>query len=511
MAMPLATRLTTSGRDARHALGRTEPRLWTPPLRELNPETSIGFDVNIFARDVLFHPYDPWQEWLSIHAGELLPDGRPRFRVVLVLVARQNGKTEVPVVLSLYWQFVESVPLILGTSTKLDYAKESWTKATKLAARVAGRDDDVGERFRELIGPRKWTRQTNGEQESWTTEDSRYKIAASNEEGGRSLTINRLVCDELRQHHDYSAWGAAEPACSPYDAQIWCLSNAGDHRSVVLNDLRDQAVTFIETGQGDYRIGLFEWSAPPGSEPDDVDALAQANPNMGRRKDPEVLVNKGRAAKAKGGEVLATFLTEDMCLYVPHLEPAINPAAWSDCEDVGDLAAVRSRVALCLDVAPDGAHATLAAAAVLADGRVRVEIVAAWDGQGCTDAAVRDLDDWTARVKPAASGWLSRGPAAALTAKLKGRKGWAEITSEVPAVCMGLADLVNARQLAHSADPLMDAQIGAAERLRMAGDRWTFSRRGGHVDAVYAAAGAVHLARTLPAPVGKPRLIIVED
>jgi hypothetical protein len=36
-----------------------------------------------------------------------------------------------------------------------------------------------------------------------------------------------------------------------------------------------------------------------------------------------------------------------------------------------------------------------------------------------------------------------------------------------------------------------------------------FSRKGeGHVDAAYAAAGAVHLARTLPAPVGKPRLVV---
>lgn len=518
----------TLGSDVSGVLGRTEPRLWTPPLRELTPATSFGFDVNLFARDVLHHPYDPWQEWLAIHAGELLPDGRPRFRIVLVLVSRQNGKTEVPVVLSLYWQFVEAVPMILGTSTKLDYAKESWTKATKLAEKAAKRDDEPGRMIAALMGPGKWKRATNGEQESWTVEDSRYKIAASNEEGGRSLTIDRLICDELRQHHDWSAWGAAEPATNAvYDAQIWCLSNAGDDRSVVLNHLREGALRFIETGDGDPRIGLFEWSAPEDAEPDDIDALAQANPNLGRRKDPEVLLAKGRAAKRTGGDALTAFMTEDMCIRVRHLNPAIDPLKWSACLDPGDLAGVRARVALCLDLAPDGQHATLAAAAVLPDGRVRGELVKAWDGTGCTELVRRELPGLVEKIRPQTFGWLPNGPGAALAASLKARPGrasWAppsvtvaEITSEVAAVCMGLADLVDSRMFAHSNDPLLNAHIGGAERLRQ-GDRWVFSRRvkvdgdekAGHVDAAYAMAGAVHLARTLPTPVGKPRIIVVD-
>src|SRR3546814_18105149 len=87
----------------RWGLCRTEPWRWTRPLRELRPATSYGFAVVEFARDILERPLDPWQEWLVIHAGELLPDGRPRFRKVLVLVARQNGKTELLVILSLFW------------------------------------------------------------------------------------------------------------------------------------------------------------------------------------------------------------------------------------------------------------------------------------------------------------------------------------------------------------------------------------------------------------------------
>jgi hypothetical protein len=332
--VPSLTNSLSSGLDARTVLGSTAPRLWTPPLRELTPETSVGFHQIEFARDWLGRPFDAWQEFVVIHAGELLPDGRPRFRKVLVMVARQNGKTEIPVILSLYWQFVEAVPMILGTSTKLDYAKESWRRAVQLGERAAKLDE---------LRPPRWKREANGEQESWTREDARYKIAAANANAGRSLTVDRLILDELRQHHDYTAWDAALPTGNAVrDFQAWCMSNAGDDRSVVLNDLREAALTYIETGEGDDTLCLLEWSAPEDADPLDLQALAMANPNLGRRIDPRALLGDARKAVAKGGEVLTGFKTECMCIRVRQLDPAVDPGAWARCLDPGDLAAARS-------------------------------------------------------------------------------------------------------------------------------------------------------------------------
>ena len=462
-----------------------------------------------FARDTLRHPLDPWEEFAVIHGGELLPDGRPRFRIVLILVARQNGKTELLVVLTNFWQFIDAVPLILGTSTKLDYARESWVKARKLAEKAT--------ELAHLRPKPRWYREANGEQESWTTEDARYKIAASNAEGGRSLTIYRLILDELRQHHDYSAYDAAEPACSPLDTQIWGLSNAGSVKSVVLNDLRNAALRFIETGEGDPRLGLFEWSAPKDADPTDLAALAMANPNLGHRLDPDALLAKARRAVEAGGEALTGFKTENMCINVELDDPAIDAAGWRRCLDPGGLESARSRVAMVVDLAPDGQHATLYAAAVLPDDRVRVDFVQAWEGPSATSDLRRDLGPLLLRVRPQVFGWLPNGPAAAMAADLgsrKGRAGWpprgitvTEVKAELPAVCMGFAELVKAEMIAHSDDPLLNAQVGAAERLKR-GDVWVFSRSGdGHVDAVYAAAGAAHLARTLPPPPPRPRII----
>lgn len=509
-----------------------QPRLWTPPLRELTPETSEGFDQIRYARNVLMHPADPWQEWLFIHAGELLPDGvTPRFRIVLVLVSRQNGKTECLVILTAYWQFLCRFPMILGTSTKLDYAKESWVKAVELVERAPAL---TGKR------PRRWTRTTNGEQESWTLPDpetgakSRYKIAASNAEGGRSLTINRLIMDELRQHHDYAAWNAAEPAASLWDSQIWALSNAGDDKSVVLNELRAEALAFIKwtdeigaehvgellaAAPANHRIGLFEWSAPEDADPTDIGALCQANPNLGLRRDPAELLAEARGAVGKGGEALTGFKTNYMCIRVPMGAPAIDPGAWARCLDAACRPAdTDSRRALCLDVAPDSGHVTLATAVVLADDRVLVGIVGAWDS---IDEARKALPALLRGGKAKLLGWFPGGPGAALAADLADRSkpGRAnrpallpsgmkseEIRGELTAVCMGFGEQVTAIKIVHPGDELLNDHVSGAERLKR-GDGWVLSRKG-HVDAAYAVAGAVHLARTMPPPVGKPRLIL---
>ena len=133
----------------------------------------------------------------------------------------------------------------------------------------------------------------------------------------------------------------------------------------------------------------------------------------------------------------------------------------------------------------------------LSDGRVRLEIVAAWPS---TDAARRELPRLLDRIKPNALAWYPAGPAAALAPLLRGRKGSIELTGgKVGEACQGLADLAITRQVVHPGDPLLDAHVAAAQKLH-SGDGWRFVRpEGGHVDAAYAAAGAAYAALNMPA------------
>lgn len=502
MSQPSPLLSMNSASDVR---GSRTPRISTPPLRELTPDTSFGFDLIDFAAAIGW-PLDPWQQWLAIHMGELLPDGRPRFRVVLALVARQNGKTLFSRVLTLYWLFIERVPFVLGVSASRDTAKESWRKVIAMA--------QGNELMAQELGPgRDAVRLTLSEECFTTLAGSAYRFAAPNRRAGRSFTVDRGVLDELRELHDWDAYNAMINAMNAVpDAQAVAITNQGEAGAVVLDSLRDSALEFIETGQGDPRLFLAEWSAPNGADPCDPQALAQANPDLGNRLQLDSIIGQGIRAKAAGGVELAGYRTEVMCQRVTLLDAAIDEEAWRDAgtgEPV-DLAQHRGALVLCLDVSLDGSHATLVAAARVEDC-THVEVVKVWQGYGCTTALRRDLPAIVERVKPRAVGWFPKGPAAAVAADLAARKGnraWpprrvrvAELTAEViPAVCMGLAEQVLAGELSHPRDEMLTAHVKATQKLNH-GDVWVFTRRGAApIDATYALAGAVHLARTLPAP-----------
>ncbi|MCG2991006.1 hypothetical protein, partial [Escherichia coli] len=68
-------------------------------MRELTPETSLGFEA-IEAAKIAGRRLHPWQEWFLIHSlelalGSFTYDEFPklRFKTVLLLVSRQNGKS----------------------------------------------------------------------------------------------------------------------------------------------------------------------------------------------------------------------------------------------------------------------------------------------------------------------------------------------------------------------------------------------------------------------------------
>jgi hypothetical protein len=448
-----------------------------------------------------------------IHGGELLPDGRPRFRKLLIIVARQNGKTLLCKILTAYWIFIERLPLILGTSTNLSYAKRSWKEVVELAENTPDLACDITN-----------VHKAAGEESLVATDPddprrvSEYKIAAANRRGGRSLSVDRWVADELREHQTFDAWSAAYNAMQARPAaQVVAITNQGDETAVVLTSLRQAAHSFIETGIGDVRLGLLEWSCEEDADPEDPAALAMSNPNLGRRIDLGDLLAEAQRAKDNGGEELTMFKIEVMCVGVKTMNPAVDAAAWNGpCAIPGDLSDARSRLGMVFDVSLDEQHATATVAAVMLDGKVRVEVVKDWRGPTCVRDMERELPGLVARIRPQKLGWLQNGPAAAAAATMSKNAKWPAgvtveaLSGEATAICMSFASLVKAGDVLHSKDPLLDAHVTGAEKLPR-GDAWVFGRKGaGHCDGAYSAAGSVYLARTLPPPVGKPRLVTAD-
>lgn len=452
----------------------------------LTPETSLGFACIRFAEDLLAVVdeeagatpvvLDPWQRFFLIHALELLPTGRYRFRRILLLVARQNGKTTVMRVLTLWALWTGRVKLAIGTAQDLDIARECWAEAVNLALGTDMRDDLAG-----------LPRRANGQEELKFRNGSRYKIKATTEDAARGIPgVGLLLADELRTHRDYKAWGAmSKTTMARPNALIIAMSNAGDDNSVVLNDLREVALSGRSKS-----LGIFEYSAPDGCRLEDRSGWAQSNPSVGYgRLTEEALEDSLESDPAD------IFRTECLCQRVASLDGPIDEAAWGRCRDTEATMAAFERHAItaCVDVAPDGAHVAYLVAAVLDDGRVQVEVVEAWHS---TEAARNGLAAVHERVDPGALGWFPSGPAAALGTEIRALRGAVEIKgTEVNEVCMTFADLIRARGLIHPGDPLLDSHALGAKR-HFLGDGWRFVRKGvGHVSALYAAAGAAHLAR----------------
>lgn len=472
----------------------------------LTDATTYGFRLIRFA-EIIGVEFDAWQKLLSIHVGELLPDGRPRFRQLLIIVARQNGKTVWARVLILFWMFVQRVGLVVGTHLDRGEAKVSWQETINIAESVDLLKDEL---------PAYHQRLQPGEEDFWNIHDSHYVFKAPNRRAGRGRTVNRAYIDEIREHANRDAYGAVVGAMrADRYGQLIATSNQGYRNAVVLKSLREAALRYIATGLGDRRLGLIEWSAMPDASPTDLAALAQANPDLGNRIDTEALLADAETALAEGGDALDEFYTEYMCIAREVRQAAIDLGVWAARGPQPDrpalrLADHRDRLAACLEVAKDNGHVTLAGA-VVHEGKVHTGIIAAWDS---TAKMREELPEVIAAVRPRVLAWFPKSPTAAVMVDMaKPRRATASakrwpprlvklepITTETPAVCMGFAEQVDTDALRQDGHPLGVAHVTNGVR-RPEGDLWTFDRRGaGHISALYAMAGAVHMARALPPP-----------
>lgn len=355
-------------------MGRTEARLFTPPLRKLTPDTSLGFACVDYAKTVLRKTLYPWQEWALIHSleiiGELGGDWRFRFRTVLFLISRQNGKTVLSEVIASFFLNVLCVDSVFGTSLSLDKAEEVWEA-------VVQDQESIPELSIELqrVG------RTNGSKKLVLTGLRQYKVGAPTRRAGRGDSNDLVMLDEIREQRDWETWAASVASTNAKpNGIVVCFSNAGDPDSIVLRQLRAQAISTI-TGKeaGDFggdvdgsTLGLFEWSAPDGAATDDMDALAAANPALGYGYLTEraLLSNRGTFPENK-------FRSECMCQQVETILPQPFPdGAWDAGLDSFSQIAPESEIYFGIDMSQNRRWVCIAAAGFREDGNAHIEVVA---------------------------------------------------------------------------------------------------------------------------------------
>lgn len=448
-------------------VGVVTPRLWTPPLRELAPGTSAGFEAAEFAEGVLGVSLIPWQRWLLEHMLELRPDGRFRFRTVVILVARQNGKTTLSQVLSLWRMYVDKADLVIGTAQSLDTSEEAWQATVDLAESVPDLAAEIAAVDR-----------TNGKKALRLTSGERYKVAAASRRGGRGLSGDLVLLDELREHQKWDAWAAVtKTTMARPRAQIVCTSNAGDVTSVVLSHLRAKALGELQDGGHERSsLGLFEWSAPDGCDIWDRDGWIQANPSMG------YTITEDAIASAAGTDPESVLRTEVLCQWVEQLRPAVFQG-WDNCADPESRIADGSPVAFAVDVSWNRSTAWVAVAGRRDDGVPHVEVAHAASG---TDWVTLWLAERVRRWNAVAVAVQSSGaPAASLVDELTARLPPGLLT-QMSGMDMGraaglTADAASAGSMRHLGDPQLRQAVAEASP-RTLGDSWVIDRRRSTVD-----------------------------
>ena len=409
--------------------GKEKPRVFTPPLHPLEPRSpetekwTLGYDVIDFAEEVLKVGLYPWQKWTLIHMLELLEDGSLRFRTVVLLIARQNGKSTLSQVLAIWIICVWGWPLVLGTAQDLETAEEVWQGAV-----------DMVEESEELAPLIDKVVKVNGKKALEIIQEledrrvkTRYKVKAANRKAGRGFTGNLILLDELREHQNWDAWGAiTKTTMAQLEALVLCLSNAGDVTSVVLRHLRrmghetagdpdgickstdelvpeviDLGMNPVEDEDGEEyddddeyeqepgTLGLFEYSAPPGCSKWDRDGWAQANPSVGWNPG---FTERTLASNCKSDPEWV-FRTECLCQWPDGvLVGPFLPGVWEEGQNSPQVGAdgvavmaekdkIVSKVTAGIAQSLNREYVYIAFAGYRADGRPQVELVAARHGR----------------------------------------------------------------------------------------------------------------------------------
>jgi hypothetical protein len=475
-------------------LGSTTPRIFTPPLIvgrpggcgcgcALTPATSLGFSCAEFADDVLRFELMPWQRFALIHGLELRPDGRFRFRTVLLLVARQNGKTTLVEVKNLWKMFVLRIPMVIGTAQNLDVSEESWEKAVEIV-------ESIPELAAELPKDGGIVR-VNGKKTLKLANGSRWKVAAASRKGGRGLSGDDVNLDELREHHTWDSWAAVtKTTMARHKAQIWAFSNAGDDRSVVLNDLRDRAISAMEDPSGDSSLGIMEWSAPDDCPIDDPAMLAMANPALGYPQG----ISLEALFSAMETDPEPVFRTECMCQRVPDLVPSKIPlTAWVKCRD--PKSTISGGVVLSWEVSWDRSRAAIGAAGYRSDGLPHIELVEYREG---TDWLAGRFGEIAKRQPVLAVVFNPAGPGASLvnevTERLPAKLEPRPMTARDQANgCGRIYDATVTRQLRQLGDDrLLDALRKSATRSLVDAWAWDLKRSSGDISGLCAVTDALH-------------------
>lgn len=462
------------GLDSGLLIGSDRPRIHSA----LNDLPSRGQEVIDFAESIGVKLM-PWQKFVFINALKIKPDGRWKHPVVVIVAARQNGKSTIMEMSILARMFLWKEPLQLGSAHVLTTSLETFRHIVNLI-----------ESNKKLALQVKKIRWAHGSEEIELKSGARYVVKAANAAARGFAKPETVYMDETRQLKDTEAWSAMRyTMMAAKNPQLWTFSNAGDQHSLILNQLRDRGQASAAGSDDD--IAYFEWSAYSDKITDEKNWVA-SNPALGHT----IHADNIRAVLNDPPDVVQT---EVLCRWVNTISGAIPAKEWNECGGAEVHLDVEKVTWFGLDLSPDRRDGALVAAQKNPDDTFILKLLHTWHNPISLDdkAIANDIAPY-ARKYPVEYVAFSKRTSSAVAARLA--------PAGIPVIdidgalygqsCDELLGAITSKRLMHGKQAELSKQILSAVRLPMGDGGWIIGRRASSVAvcAAVASALATHFA-----------------
>ena len=363
------------GAKKKPLMGHVKPRVHTPFLKGDSRVQEVA-DL----AEKIGMPLLEWQRFILEDMLRIDEKGEFRRKTLALLIARQSGKTHLARMLILAHLFLWDSKMVIGMSSNRNMALDTFRQV----ANVITDNDFLKDQVRQI-------RYANGQESITTLKGNRYQIVAATRDGSRGLTANFLFIDELREISE-EGWKAARPTTRATGGQTLVCSNAGDAYSVVLNDLRERALSYPSP-----TLGYYEYSAPPHCKVDDRNAWAMANPSLGKLIDEETL------EEAVATNPINNTRTEMLCQWVDSMTSPFTTQMVSDTSDSTLQITPGGNIVFAIDVSPSKRSGALLAGKLnQATGKIELGLMQLWTSDVAIDdlKMAADVHAWAQKFKP---------------------------------------------------------------------------------------------------------------
>lgn len=422
----------------------------------------------------LGRPFLPWQQYVVDVALELDTDGELAYSEVVVVVPRQQGKSELllPMQTHRCMGFGPAQRVLYTTQTG-DKARERW--------RDVWRPRLIESPFSALFTSRL---RLNAEAFLWQNGSVWTPGSTTGKTSGTGDTLDLGIMDEFWSREDDRTELGMRPAMQTRrNHQLWKVTMLPGPSRALPSQYHPLRKT-MTAGRARVEAGVnrgtayFEWSAHPDSDPRDPSTWWSCMPGLG-------LITPEKTIR---DDMDAFDLPDFMAEYLG-IEPTVSTKQWQTISEKtwADLLDENSypghSIAFGVDTSPELKWTTIAMVARRADGDVHLEVVDRRPGLTWAEARLEELVD---RWAPAAIGMARNSAASSLAPMIR------QNHPEVPLRLLSIPEVSNAcgrfyaatgenpdaqpaYRVHHLGDPDLTAAVASAGKV-YSGERWRWAR-----------------------------------